>query len=262
MNILEKITEHKYEEVAARKRKVEVSALCDMEFFDQQTLSLRDALNRDSKFSIIAEFKRSSPTADEFRKNAVAEDVAREYEAHGASAISVLTDERFFSGSLDDMCRVRHTVDLPILRKDFIIDEYQLCEAKAHGGDAVLLIAAVLETSQMLNLYIAARELGLEALVELYSECELDMVDLDQMKLLGINNRDLRTFEVDLNRTITVARQIPKDVTIVSESGIHTADDLRRLQAAGVRAALIGECFMKAEHPGKALQELLDCIHS
>jgi len=262
MNILEKITEHKYEEVAARKRKVKVSALCDMEFFDRQTLSLIDALNRNNKFSIIAEFKRSSPMAADLRKNAIAEDVAREYEANGASAISVLTDERFFSGSLDDLRLVRHTVNLPILRKDFIIDEYQLYEAKSHGADAVLLIAALLETSQMRNLHTAAKELGLEALVELYKESELDMVDLDQMKLIGINNRDLRTFEVDLNQTITMAGQIPKDVTIVSESGIHTADDLRRLHAAGVRAALIGEYFMKAEHPGKALQELLEGMHS
>ena len=229
----------------------------EMEHFTRQTRSLRDELERARPFAVIAELKRSSPSAGALRMNVRCPDVAREYESNGAAAVSVLTDERFFSGSLEDLHAVRGSVGLPLLRKDFIIHEYQIAEAKAYGADAVLLIAAILERSQLHELFIAASERGLECLIELYDESEIDILDLDRMKLIGINNRDLRTFTIDVGRSIAMAGKLPDDATVVSESGIRTPDHLRRLRDAGIRAALIGEYFMSADHPGQALNNLL-----
>jgi len=258
MNILETIVAHKREEVAASKGRVKTSALSSMEFFSRKTISLVEGLRKPRPFAVIAEVKRASPTAGMIRKDADSSLLAREYESNGAAAISVLTDERFFSGVLDDLRRARQAAALPILRKDFIFDEYQLFEAKAYGADAILLIAAVLDKTRLSDLFAAARELQLECLVELYGEKELDLLDLDRMKLVGVNNRDLRTFDVDVTRSITVARLLPRDVTVVSESGIHGAGDLRKLRSAGIKAALIGEHLMGASNPGHALRALLD----
>ncbi|MBI1805839.1 MAG: indole-3-glycerol phosphate synthase TrpC [Ignavibacteria bacterium] len=257
MNILQSIVEHKREEVASRKQKIKRSTLLESEFFNRTTVSLQTSLNNHKVFGIIAEIKRSSPSAGSLRPTVEPSKIAEEYEANGAAGISVLTDERFFAGTLDDLQRVRQSVTLPVLRKDFIVDEYQVYEAKAFGADAILLIAGVLERSQLCELHVAAQELGMECLVELYERAEIDILDFDRMKLIGINNRDLRTFKVDLNRTFTIAQTIPKDCTIVSESGIHTSDDLKRLQGAQIGAALIGEHFMKASDPGKSLRDLL-----
>jgi indole-3-glycerol phosphate synthase len=262
MNILETIVEHKLEEVAARKGKIKISALSEFEFFDRSTTSLRESLHSQKIFGIIAEVKRSSPSGGSLRTDIVPEHIASEYETHGAAGISVLTDERFFSGTLDDLCRVRKQVSLPLLRKDFIVHEYQLHEAKAYGADAVLLIAGILEHSQLKDLHTAAKELGLEALVELYETPEIDILDFDSMKFIGINNRNLRTFKVDLNRTFEISKHIPKDVTLVSESGIHSSEDLKRLKASGIHSALIGEHFMKSENPGKALTKMLDDLQN
>jgi len=258
MNILEKIVEHKREEVATRRQKINISALCNMEYFERKLLSLRSTLENQRIFGIIAEIKRSSPSEGTLRTNSKPVEIAQDYEANGAAGISVLTDERFFSGTLEDLRCVRQAVQIPLLRKDFIIDEYQIVEAKAYGADALLLIAGILERSQLKDLHTATKELQLECLVELYKEQEIDKIDFDEMKLIGINNRDLRTFEVDLNRSITMAQYLPKDVTIVSESGIQDSGDLKRLRDVGIRAALVGEYFMKAEQPGKALKELLE----
>ena len=236
---------------------MKVSALSDMEYFNRGPRSLRDALDRIQPFAVIAELKRSSPSAGALRVNMNCPGIARDYESNGAAGISVLTDERFFSGSLEDLLAVRKSVEIPVLRKDFILHEYQLIEAKAYGADAVLLIAGILERSQLHELNAAAAELGLEALIELYDESEIDILDLERMKLLGINNRDLRTFEIDVHRSIAMAGKLPDDSTLVSESGLRTSDDLRRLRNAGIRAALIGEHFMNSERPGQALKNLL-----
>ncbi len=260
MNILETIVEHKRGEVSASKARVTTSALSSMEFFARKTISLTGEVRKPLPFAVIAEVKRASPAAGMIRNNADPGLLAREYESHGAAAISVLTDERFFSGRLDDLQRTRQAVALPILRKDFIIDEYQIVEAKAYGADAILLIASVLAKTQLSDLFAAAGELHLECLVEVYGENELELLNLDLMKLVGVNNRDLRTFDVDVNRSITVARLLPGDVTVVSESGIHSALDLRRLRDAGIRAALIGEHLMAAPNPGHALKALLDAL--
>jgi len=262
MNILETIVEHKREEITTRKSKVKSSALSDMEFYVRQPLSMTKALRQERRFSIIAEIKRSSPTAGSIKQNISPQSLAQEYESNGAAGISVLTDERFFSGTLDDLKCVRQAVSLPLLRKDFIIDEYQLFEAKAYGADAILLIAAILEKSQLMEYHSAAGELGLECLVELYEQKEIDKLNFDRMKLIGINNRDLRTFTIDLNRTFEIAQHVPKDMTLVSESGIQSSNDLMRLKSAGVHAALIGEYLMKAVQPGKALKELLQDLNN
>ncbi|HYQ87069.1 MAG TPA: indole-3-glycerol phosphate synthase TrpC [Bacteroidota bacterium] len=259
MNILETIVEHKREEIAGRKQKVRVSGLADLEFYGRTVVSLRHALRRSGGMAIIAEIKRASPAAGILRHKLDPAEVAREYSENGAAAVSVLTDERFFSGSLADLKSVRNVTSIPLLRKDFIIDEYQLHEAKAYGADAVLIIAGILDRSHLSELHDAARELGLESLVELHEAGELKLLDPDRMLLVGVNNRDLRTFAVDLDRTFTIARQLASvpEITIVSESGIRDSDDLKKLLAGGIRAALIGTTLLKSPSPGEALRELL-----
>ncbi|HMD13736.1 MAG TPA: indole-3-glycerol phosphate synthase TrpC, partial [Bacteroidota bacterium] len=221
------------------------------------TISLQKSVASHPIFGIIAEIKRSSPSAGILRKLNSPNDIAQMFEEHGAAGISVLTDEKYFAGTLDDLQSVRSDTQLPVLRKDFIIDDYQIVEAKAFGADAILLIAAILDRNQLAELYFAAREIGLECLVELYETKEIDILDLEQMKFIGVNNRDLRTFQVDLNHTLDVARHLPKDAAIVSESGITKARDLQSLSAGGIHAALIGEYFMKNDNPGKALGSML-----
>jgi indole-3-glycerol phosphate synthase len=260
MNILDEIVQYKRDEVIRRQKKVKLSSLQEMEYFHRKPFSLQQSLQNGKPFSIIAEIKRSSPSAGTLNNNVHPPTRAVQYTEAGARGISVLTDEKFFSGSLDDLQSVRASISIPILRKDFIIDEYQLFEAKAYGADAVLLIAAILEKSQLKELFCAARELGLECLVELYEQKEIDRLDMDQMKLIGINNRNLRTLEVNLTHSIEIAKLLPKDSTIVSESGIQSSNDLKTLKQAGITSALIGEYFMKSEHPGETLKNLLQEI--
>lgn len=260
MNILETIVEHKQEEVASRRQKIKISSLQEMIFFKRTTISLRQNIQNGKPFSIIAEIKRSSPSAGKLRNNVEPKVIAQQYTDAGAVGISVLTDEKFFSGSLDDVQSVRNATTLPILRKEFIVNEYQIVEAKAYGADAILLIAAILDKSQLSEFYAAANELGLECLVELYEQKEIDTLDFDKMKMIGVNNRDLRTFEVNLNHSIEIAKLLPNDVTLVSESGIHDSSDLKKLKQAGITSALIGEHLMKADSPGKALRNLLESL--
>jgi indole-3-glycerol phosphate synthase len=257
MNILTDIVRHKRQEVARRKRSIPLSRLQDGEFFHRKTLSLRDALTaRGGAFSIIAELKRSSPAAGMIRKGDL-EGIALDYQRNGAAAISVLTDKHFFSGSLRDLARVRKAVSVPLLRKDFLIDEYQLAEAKAHGADAVLLVATILGKTRLAELHEAARELGLESLVEIYDATEIPWLDHSRMELVGINNRDLKTFIVDLERSAAIRKLLPGSAIVVSESGIKTGQDLLRLKEAGIHSALVGEALMRAEAPGSALSAML-----
>ena len=260
MNILEDIVEHKRGEIAARKRDVKVSELSERPLYGRTALPMARALRRPGGITIIAEFKRSSPSAGVLTKTLGAAAVAREYSFNGAAAVSVLTDERFFSGSLDDLASARHAVGIPLLRKDFILDEYQIHEAKASGADAVLLIAAILDRFSLSDLHAAAAGLGLEALVELYDEREIDLLDPDTMRLTGVNNRDLKSMSVDIGRTQSIAGLLSgvRGLTLVSESGIRSAGDLHRLEGYGVSAALIGEHFMKSGSPGEALRALLN----
>jgi indole-3-glycerol phosphate synthase len=258
MNLLDDIVSNKRVEIQKRRKVNSISLLMDTEYYHREARSLINFLRDHPKFGIIAEIKRASPTAGIFGLKYQPAEIVRMYEESGASAISILTDEKFFSGSLNDLQTARRTTNLPLLRKDFIIDEFQLFESKAFGADAVLLIASVLDKNHLHDLYNEARELGLDVLVELYETKEIDKMDFDTMKLVGINNRDLRTFSVDIRRSIELATLLPRDVFVVSESGIGSAVDLITLWKSGIHAALIGESLMKSDHPGKALKTILN----
>ncbi|MFG0290124.1 MAG: indole-3-glycerol phosphate synthase TrpC [Rhodopirellula sp. JB044] len=206
---------------------------------------------------LIAEVKRASPSAGLIREDFSPPDIAAAYQDGGAACISVLTDEPFFQGSLDYLRAVRQHVDLPILRKDFIIDEYQLLQARAAGADAVLLIAECLSPEEMQSLDQKASDLGLQTLIELFEPDNLDAVLATQTRLVGINNRDLRTFQTDLEHTVRLAENIPSDRLVVGESGIRTHADVLHLKAAGVKGILVGESLMRQPDITQATRTLL-----
>jgi indole-3-glycerol phosphate synthase len=206
---------------------------------------------------LIAEIKRASPSKGPLRPDLDAVALAAEYEAHGAAAISVLTDGRFFQGSLDDLRAVRQRVELPILRKDFVVDPYQLYEARAAGADAVLLIVAALADGNLGALHRLAGDLGLAALVEVHDAAELVRALKIGPRFVGVNNRDLRTFEVNLDTTLRLRSLVPGGVILVAESGVHRRADVERLAAAGVDAVLVGEALVRAENAGRQIRELV-----
>ena len=206
---------------------------------------------------IIAEIKRRSPSAGPLRPEADAVEIAQRYMLAGAAAISVLTDEEFFGGSLGDLSAVRAGTRLPVLRKDFVLDVYEIWRARAAGADAVLLIAAALEPSALAELAAACRDLGMTALVEIHAETELPAALDAKPQLLGINHRDLRTFAMDRELFARLRPLVPAELPLVAESGIRTAEDVRRLGAAGAAAVLVGESLMRAPDPGEALRALL-----
>ena len=216
----------------------------------------RAALERPGGVQIIAEVKKASPSAGVLRADFDPVAIARAYERHGAAAVSVLTDEPFFQGRLDDLAAVRQAVALPVLRKDFLLERYQLLEARAAGADAVLLIAEILPGDALAALLRQTQELGMQALVELYDADNLPRVLESGARLIGVNNRDLRTFVTRLEHTLELAAQLPGDCCLVSESGIRTHADIVRLGRAGVRAVLIGETLMRAPDIGAKLAEL------
>ncbi|MBM4166698.1 MAG: indole-3-glycerol phosphate synthase TrpC [Ignavibacteria bacterium] len=257
ITILDEIVSNKKEEVRRRKQRG-ISELKEREMFFRATLSLRSALEKTTlPIGVIAEVKRKSPSAGIIREDFSSEQIAKEYEEYFASAISVLTDEKYFGGSLNDLEKVRNAVQLPLLRKDFIIDEVQIYEAKSFGTDTVLLIADILSKMQLEELFLSAKELGIESLVEIYEPNSLDKINFDEIKLLGINNRNLKTMEVDLKHTKDLIPLIPSETVIVSESGIKTSEDIVRLKSFGAKGILIGETLMKEKSPGKALKELM-----
>lgn len=256
MNILQEILAHKRQEITSALRTISIEKLRDHPSYSRPRVSLRMSLSS-AKPAIIAEVKKASPSKGIIRHDFNPVMIAEEYSTHGAAAISVLTDERYFQGSIAYLESIRSVTALPLLRKDFIIDPYQLHEAKAAGADAVLLIAAALSTTQLHDLAGEARSLGLETLVEVHSEGELTQVDFKQIDMLGINNRNLKNFSVDLHVSVRVRKHVPADLICVSESGIHSADDMITLMTAGIDAFLIGESFMRAAHPGLALSDML-----
>ena len=259
MSILDRIVEDTRRLVEQRKKTVPARVLEERITARSETQSLEKALRRDH-LAILAELKKASPSKGIIRKDFDVPDLAQRCEAHGAAAISVLTEPQYFGGSLDNLSRARQTVAVPLLRKDFIVDPYQLLEARAYGADAVLLIAAVLDQHALYDLHQTAHTLGLDCLVELYRHDELDKIDFDQVTILGVNNRDLHTFEVDISHSLRVFADAPREVVRVSESGLRTADDLAHLRRHGVDAVLIGETFMRAPHPGKALATLTSAV--
>lgn len=243
--------------IAQRKRAHSRASLESMTGFERTPQSLFEAL-RQNGLSIIAEIKKASPSKGVIREDFDPPSIAASYQNGGARALSVLTEPIHFQGSPAFLQRVRQEVDLPLLRKDFILDPYQVVEARAWGADAILLIAACLERNQLAELHEAATELGLDVLVEVYDPRELDHVDLDQVRIVGVNSRDLRSFEVDLQAAIDVLSMLPPSHVRVAESGLHNVEDFRRVHQAGIDAALVGESFMRAADPGAAVARVLE----
>jgi indole-3-glycerol phosphate synthase len=248
--------------VANKRREIEEAKACrpeaDLErraFAAPPVRDFRVALES-SDVRIIAEIKKASPSAGILRADFDPVEIALVYESHGAACLSVLTDQRYFGGSLAHLEGVRAAVQLPVLRKDFIIDSYQLLEARASGADAVLLIAEVLDSLDLPRLLVEAQTLGMQALVELYDSENLPRVLQAGAKLVGVNNRDLRTFETRLEHTLELASRVPADCCLVSESGIRSRADVVRLGQAGVRAVLVGETLMRATDIGAKLDDL------
>lgn len=259
MNILEKIFAHKRDEVAAAKlarplKDVEREAL-NTPIPSNFIAALRNSAKPAPR--LIAEVKHRSPSKGLLSKDFDPVRLARTYAENGAAAISVLTDEHFFGGSLDYLRQIADLgLDTPLLRKDFIFDEYQLLEARASGASAALLIVAMLDDSALKDLLRFARDLGLAPLVEVHSHPELDRAMGTGATLIGINNRDLKTFNVSLETTLELRQHIPDEVTLVAESGIHTQEDVSRLADAGVHAMLVGESIVVADDVGKKVKEL------
>lgn len=260
--ILEQIVEQTANDLRKRKRKVSFSDLDSLADFERGRRSLHKALSRSETVSIIAEIKKASPSKGLIRSDFDPQRIANQYRKGGASALSVLTDEAAFKGSLDYLRIASNEVDIPLLRKDFIIDPYQVKEARAYGADAILLIAAITEGNQLSELLHAANDYGVECLVEVYTEEDLTHVDLEQVNILGANNRDLHTFDVDVHRGIALLQTAPENTVRVSESGLKTAQDLKLLYNHNIHAALIGEHFMRKPNPGKAVTEMLEELQS
>ncbi|MFN2452921.1 MAG: indole-3-glycerol phosphate synthase TrpC [Pyrinomonadaceae bacterium] len=220
---------------------------------------LQSALKTDERLNVIAEFKRASPSKGVIRTGLDPAVAARKYEEGGAAAISVLTEEDYFQGSLEDLREVRAATRLPVLRKDFIFDEYQIYEAAAAGADALLLIVAALNEERLAGLRcLTEDELGMDALVEVHTRSELEQAHACGATLIGVNNRDLRSFNVSLDVSIELIREAPRGLTFISESGLRSGEDLRRLRARGFQGFLIGETLMRADKPEQALRALLD----
>jgi indole-3-glycerol phosphate synthase len=254
--VLERILRTTREEVARRKRELPIDQLAGDGEIPTERRSLHAALTEPG-ICVIAEFKRRSPSAGTLRERPDVAELVGAYERGGAAAISILTEGPNFDGSLEDLRKARAACALPILRKDFIVDPYQLHEARAGGADAVLLIVASLDQPTLLGLHEQARELGLDVLVEVHDRAELARANEVGAQLIGINNRDLRDFSVDVERTFALLEEIPDGVAVVSESGIAAAAQLRRLEEEGVQAVLVGETLMRSPDPEIALQELL-----
>ena len=255
--ILDKIVATKVEEVLQAKNRLSIRLLESKIAELEPCRDFVAALQGYSSIRLIAEVKKASPSKGIIRADFDPVMIAQAYERGGAACLSVLTDEIYFQGSLKYLTNVKRSVSLPILRKDFIIDEYQLIEARAAGADAVLLIAECLDANKLKQLYDCARQLGLNVLIELYEPSNLDAVLATGCPLVGVNNRDLRTFEVDLHHTLRLRQEIPSDRCLVGESGIFTADDAQLLYNGGVQAILVGESLMRQPNIEVATRNLL-----
>lgn len=259
MNILDQIIENKRKEVAQRKSVTTVSMLSASNLFNRNTISLVSRLLDSTSTGIIAEFKRRSPSKGVINNTATPLEVAVGYENAGAAGISILTDEQFFGGADTDLINVRSTINIPILRKEFIIDDYQLYEAKSIGADVILLIAACLTPDEVISLSSKAQSLGLEVLLELHDEDELGHI-CDTVDMVGINNRSLKTFDVDIERSLKMAQQIPAGKLKIAESGIDDPALIKLFRLNGYSGFLIGENFMKSSDPVLAIQQFINLI--
>lgn len=256
MNILDRIVEYKRVEVAERKKASPVAVLERMAGFEREPYSLQAFLTDPARTGIIAEFKRRSPSKGVINDRSTVEEVTRGYAEAGASCLSVLTDEPSFGGSSEDLLAARVN-KIPILRKEFIVDEYQIVEARAIGADVILLIAACLPPEEVCRLAKFARSLGLDVLLEIHGEDELGHI-CGATPIVGVNNRDLKTFTVDIERSIRLIERIPKNKLLVAESGIDNVETIWRMKDAGFHGFLIGERFMKEQNPAVAFASFVE----
>jgi indole-3-glycerol phosphate synthase len=258
-DILDKIVAVKREEVAAalnRKSLDLVRADAESRVLTRDFLGALRAKLAQGQAGVIAEIKKASPSKGVLREDFIPADIAQTYAEHGAACLSVLTDVQFFQGAVDYLKQARASCQLPVLRKDFIVDAYQVYESRVMGADAILLIAAILDDAQMKAFEAIARSLDMAVLVEVHDEVELARALKLKTPLIGVNNRNLKTFEVSLDTTLRLMQQVPADRLLVTESGIRNREDVLRMGAAGVNAFLVGETFMRAPDPGAALAEL------
>ncbi len=261
MNILDKIVFDKRNEVSLRKSLIPVKQLEKSVLFDRPENSMVNAL-RNSTSGIIAEHKRRSPSKSEINQGLNVQDVAIGYENAGVCGMSVLTDAKYFGGSLDDLLLARASTKFPLLRKEFIIDEYQLLEAKAYGADVILLIATILTREEIKNLSEFAKRLQLNVLLEVHDEAELLKSIMPSLDMLGVNNRNLKTFKVSLNTSKSLSQLIPDDFVKVSESGISAIEAIKDLKNYGYEGFLIGENFMKTSNPGASAEDFIDKLNT
>lgn len=257
MNILDQIIADKKREVELKKSIIPTSQLENTLLFGSRTISLSKLL-RNSNTGIIAEHKRRSPSKSIINQDFSVEEVIKGYQNAGVCGISVLTDSKYFGGSLDDLLLARASVNVPLLRKEFIVDEYQILEAKAHGADVILLIAAVLTRQQIKELSEFAQSLALEVLLEVHNKEELDKSIMQSLDMIGVNNRNLKTFEVSLDYSKELAQHIPYEFVKISESGISSIEAIAALQPFGYQGFLIGENFMKTENAGASAKEFIN----
>ncbi|HSO85434.1 MAG TPA: indole-3-glycerol phosphate synthase TrpC [Draconibacterium sp.] len=258
MNILDKIIAAKKEEIAHQKKVIDVEVLKKIPDFNRKCISLKANLLKKGSSGIIAEFKQKSPSKGEINISAKVEEVTKAYVDAGVSGLSVLTEPKFFGGSQANLVKARETnPKIPILRKDFMIDPYQLVEAKAYGADVILLIAACLEKEQAEMLAKEAKQLGMEVLMEVHNAEELEKVN-DFIDIVGVNNRDLKTFTMDIETSVRLSKLIPDKFVKISESGLDSAKTIHYLRENGFKGFLIGETFMKTENPGEACRKLIE----
>jgi indole-3-glycerol phosphate synthase len=256
MNILDQILEVKKSEISNLKKRFTLNSFREMEFFEKKSFCFRESLKRNGNISIIAEIKKASPSKGVIRENFNHKKIADIYFEEEVQAVSILTDKNFFQGDLKFLSDIAEEKRTPLLRKDFIIDEYQVFESKAYGADIILLIAEALTKNQINELTNAAVETGLEVLLELHSKDQLEKIDFNLNRLIGINNRNLEDFSVDLKTTAELSEKIPEEIIIVSESGINTKEDINYLKDYRTDAVLIGEHLMKAKDIGSKLKEM------
>src|SRR3990172_5714707 len=258
MSILDEIITCKKREVAKQQKKISIQRLIKIVHKTARPADFKNALKKNGSVGIVAEIKKASPSAGVIREDFDAVEIANIYKNNGASAISVLTDKEYFQGDIEYLKQVREAVDLPLLRKDFIIDPYQIVEARVHGADTVLLILNVLSKDHCQELVATAREYDLDYLIEVHTIKELERALCEDYPLVGINNRDLQTFTVDLATTEKLTKIIPDSITVISESGIKNREDIERLSRCGIDAVLIGETLMRQDNIGEMLKSLTD----
>jgi indole-3-glycerol phosphate synthase len=257
-NILATIVAHKLKEVTLRKNEISITQLEAMPLFTKQALSLKANLQKKYTTGIIAEFKRKSPSKGIINDKASVKEVTAAYHSYGAAGISVLTDSEFFGGSLEDLS-IAIENEIPVLRKEFIIDEFQMIEAKAYGASVIILIASCLTPTTTQLLAVKAKALGLEVLLELHDETELDHI-CDEVDLVGINNRSLKSFEVNIEHSLELKNKLPKGKLSIAESGIYSVETYQLLKKEGFDGFLMGEYFMKEENPAQAFELFIKAI--